>query len=429
MKAVILTAGKGIRLKPITSPIPKPMIPIAGKPLLEHNLLGLKKAGIKEILLIVGYKEEIIKEYFGDGIDKFGIKISYITQKKYLGTANAASYARDFVKNDIFLMMYGDIIVDPIIFKNIISEYSEKRPEGLISLLEVENPYNYGVISLDKNGFVKKITEKPSPDLNLGNLANIGIYIFNPLIFKAIDNTGLSIRNEYELTDSMNILINKFGGKITGYISKNLYWNDIGLPWQLLDANKYLLDNLNRDIRGNIEENVNIKGFVYIDEGTIVKSGSYIEGPCYIGKNNLIGPNAFIRPYTSIQNNCHIGISEVKNSVIFSNTNIPHFNYIGDSIICNNVNLGAGTNIANLRLDNKNIKVRIKNNNIDSNKRKLGAIIGSNVKTGINVSIMCGKKIGMNSQIGANTLVNDDVPPFTLYYQDPNKGIKSKNLK
>ncbi len=429
MKAVILAAGEGNRLNPITSSIPKPMIPIAGKPLLEHNIIGLRDAGIDKILLIVGYKEDIIKEYFGDGKDKFDIEIQYITQKEYLGTANAASYAREFVADDIFLMMYGDIIVDPLIFKNIINEFHKKKPTGLISLLEIDNPYDYGIISLNEEGYVEKITEKPSKEENLGKLANIGIYIFEPLLFKAIDLTKLSIRNEYEFTDSMTILITELKGTILGYISKNLYWNDIGLPWQLLDANKYILGKLEEKKKGNIESNVFINGIAYIEEGTIIKSGTYIEGPCYIGKNNKIGPNAYLRPYTFIQDNCHIGISEIKNSIILSNTNIPHFNYIGDSIICNNVNFGAGAKVANLRLDNKNISVGIKNEIIDSKERKLGAIIGSNVKIGINASIMCGKKIGVNSIIGANTLVNEDILFNTLYYHDPYKGIQNRKIK
>ncbi|MFX1340894.1 MAG: glucose-1-phosphate thymidylyltransferase, partial [Promethearchaeota archaeon] len=148
----------------------------------------------------------------------------------------------------------------------------------------------------------------------------------------------------------------------------------------------------------------------------------------YIGNNNIIGPNAFIRPNTSIENNCHIGISEVKNSIIYSDSNIPHFNYVGDSIICENVNLGAGTKVANLRLDDGNVKVKIKGKLIDSQRRKLGTIIGPNVKTGINVSIMTGKLLGENSKIGAHTIVIEDVPPNTLYYQDPSKGIIKKKI-
>ncbi len=226
----------------------------------------------------------------------------------------------------------------------------------------------------------------------------------------------------------MEILINKFKGKITGYKIKDYFWSDIGLPWQFLDANSNLLEKLEKKILGKIEENVQISGNVYIGEGTNVLSGSYIQGPCYIGNNNLIGPNSFIRPYTFIANDCHIGMSEIKNSIILSNSSIPHFNYVGDSIICENVNLGAGTKIANLRFDDKSVKVKIKDQLVDSRRKKLGSIIGPNVKTGINVSIMTGKIIYENSRIGAHTIVREDIPPNTLYYHDPNKGIIKKSL-
>jgi len=428
MKAVILAAGEGKRLRPITSTRPKPLIPIAGKPLLEHTILGLKAAGIDEVLLIVGYKEQLIKDYFGDGIDKFNIKIEYITQEEYLGTAHAAGYAKDFVKDDTILMMYGDILVDPIIFTELVEKFHDSKTEGLISLIEVSNPQEFGIITLNSNGYVEKITEKPSPELNLGNLANAGIFIFDSLIFKAIEMTEKSVRDEYEFTDSMELLINQLNGKIIGYTIKEYFWSDIGLPWQLLDANNFILKSLERKILGNVEPNVHIFGNVSVGKDTIVRSGSYIQGPCYIGDNNIIGPNAFIRPNTSIENNCHIGISEVKSSIIYSDSNVPHFNYIGDSIICENVNLGAGTNVATLRLDDSNIRVNIKGKLVDSQLRKLGTIIGPNVKTGINVSIMTGKIINENSRIGAHTMVMEDVPPNTLYYQDPSKGIIKKKL-
>ena len=427
MKAVILAAGKGKRLMPITSSRPKPMIPLAGKPLLEYTILGLKDAGISEILLIVGYKEEDIKEYFGNGLDKFNVNIEYISQEEQLGTGHAVSYAKDFVKDTPFLLMYGDLITDPKIFKDILEKFNETKIEGLITLLKVNNPQDYGIISLNSDDFVEKITEKPSPELNLGNLANAGIYIFNPMIFNAIEKTEKSIRGEYEFTDSMEILINQLNGKILGYIIKDYFWSDIGLPWQLFGANSFVLDRIERKILGDVEENVQIFGNVYIGKNTNVKSGSYIQGPCYIGENTLIGPNAFIRPYTSVGDNCHIGISEVKNSLIFSKSNVPHFNYVGDSIICENVNLGAGSKTSNLRFDNKSVKVNIEGKLIDSGRRKLGAFIGPNVQTGINVSIMCGKKIGENSIIGAHTLVVEDVSPNTLYYHDPFEGIKKKD--
>lgn len=425
MKATILAAGEGTRLKPITSSLPKPMISIGGTPLLEHQILGLKNAGINDILVIVGYKEEIIKEYFKDG-QQFGINIEYKTQEEYRGTADATAHAKEFVNNDTFIMMYGDVMVDKDFYKNLLQFYQKSEADGLISLLEVDNPQNFGIINLDSENFVRDIVEKPSPDMDVGNLANAGIYIFPPEIFDAISKTELSVRNEYELTDSIKIFIEKFNKKIIGYNIQDSYWNDIGLPWQLLEANEYILDTIKRDIKGKIEDNVIIKGKVHIGDETIVKSGSYLQGPCFIGKRCIIGPNAYIRPGTSIQDNCVIGRSEVKNSIVLSNSNGPHFNYIGDSIICENVNLGAGTKVANLRFDESTIKVSIKKKVVDSERKKFGTIIGPNVKTGINVSIMCGKKIGQNSRIGAHTIVMENVPKNTLYYHDPENGMIKK---
>ena len=424
MKAVILAAGKGKRLNPITSTIPKPMIPVGGKPLLELAILSLKKVGITEILLIVGYREEIIRNYFGNGNDKFNVKIDYISQDKHLGTAHAVGFAEEFVGKDTFLLMYGDLLTDPTVYKEVIENFKKNDNEGLISLFEVNRPQEYGIISLDSDGYVEKITEKPLLESNLGNLANAGIFIFDPQIFEAIKKTKLSIREEFEFTDSMRILINELKGKIKGYVIKDFFWSDIGLPWHLLDANEYILSKIQHDIKGKVEENVHISGNVIIGKNTLIRSGSYIIGPCYIGENSLIGPNAFIRPYTSVGHNCHIGISEIKNSLIFSNSAIPHFNYIGDSIICENVNLGAGTKISNLRFDNSNIKMSINGKLIDSGRRKLGAIIGPNSQTGINSSIMCGKKIGEGSIIGAHTMVNEDIPKNTIYYQGKNRTTK-----
>ena len=133
MKAVILAAGEGNRLRPVTSTCPKPMIPIAGKPLLEHTILALKSVGIEQLLLIVGYKEALIKNYFGNGQDKIDIKIEYITQDEYLGTAHATNYAKEFINDgEPFLMMYGDLLVDPSVFKEVTQKFADNKAEGLI---------------------------------------------------------------------------------------------------------------------------------------------------------------------------------------------------------------------------------------------------------------------------------------------------------
>ena len=192
-------------------------------------------------------------------------------------------------------------------------------------------------------------------------------------------------------------------------------WIDVGYPWDLLRANEFMLDKLKAKLEGEIEDGVRIIGNVTVREGTVIRTGSYIIGPVAIGKNCIIGPNCFIRPYTSIGDNCHIGaFVEIKNSIIMSNTNVPHLNYIGDSVIGENCNFGAGTKIANLRLDEEEIYVTVKGKKISTHRRKFGAVVGDNVKTGINVSINVGTMVGNDVFIAPNAIVDGYVKPYSF---------------
>jgi len=316
MKAVIMAAGRGKRLKPITNTRPKPLIPIGGLPFLEFSIRSIKKAGIKEVLLIVGYKKEMIEEYFGNGIERCGVKIEYITQEEQFGTAHAAKYCQEFVGDDPFLLMNGDVLTDEQVFLDVVNLYNAGKCDGVITLFAVDNPEDYGIITLDEQGYAKGIIEKPPREADVGNMANAGIYIFDSKLFEAIDQTEESVRGEYEITDSIEILI-KNGAKIHGYDLSKFFWSDIGLPWQLLDANQFILSKMESAINGDVEENVNIKGKVYIGNNSRIMSGTYIEGPVFIGEGTIIGPNAYLRPYACICNNCRVGnSSEIKNSII-----------------------------------------------------------------------------------------------------------------
>ena len=172
--------------------------------------------------------------------------------------------------------------------------------------------------------------------------------------------------------------------------------------WKYLDESGKILEKLEKKIEGTIEKNVSVKGKLALGKGSVIKSGSYIEGNVFVGKNCKIGPNAFLRNGTVLADNCHVGMSEVKNSIILGNSNAPHFNYVGDSVIGENVNLGAGTKIANLRHDNQNVWVKINGKKIDSCRKKLGALVGSNTKTGINSSVNCGKIVPNGTKILPN---------------------------
>ena len=276
---------------------------------------------------------------------------------------------------------------------------------------KVDAPEDYGVVEVE-GGFVKKIIEKP--DVPPTDLINAGIYVFTDEILKFVKETKVSVRGEYEITDSITAAV-KSGLKFRAVEIEN--WIDVGYPWDLLEANKILLSGVERRIEGEVEEGAVIKGNVVIEEGSVVMSGAYIVGPTVIGKNCKIGPNCYIRPYTAIGDNCHVGNAvEIKNSIIMRNSNTPHHNYVGDSIIGENCNLGAGTKIANLRLDEKEISVAVKGRIVKTGRKKFGAVIGDNVKTGINVSINVGAMIGNNVFIAPGAVVDGYIEPNSVIF-------------
>ena len=401
MQAVILAAGEGTRMRPLTYTRPKVMLPVANRPILEHLMEELAKAGIDEAVLVVGYRDETIRNHFGEEWN--GVKIRYATQRKQLGTADALKSASHLLE-DRFLMLNGDAIVGSQDIRQILKAGDKAM---VLAVREVPNPQDFGVIVVE-NDHVKGILEKPeSPP---SNLINAGVYLFTKDILKYVEATRPSVRGEYEITDSITMAISD-GVDFTPVEIRE--WLDVGYPWDLLKANEYLLSKLDDSrIEGDVEEGATIKGPVVIGEGTVVRSGSYIIGPTVIGKNCTIGPNCFIRPSTAIADGCHIGAAvEIKNSIIMSGTKIPHHNYVGDSVIGEKCNFGAGTKIANLRLDRKEICVSVKGKKIPTGRRKLGAIVGDNVQTGINSSINVGAMIGNNVFIAPNALVDGYVEP------------------
>ena len=402
MQAIILAAGEGTRMRPLTYTKPKVMLPVANKPILQHLVENLSKAGIDEIVLVVGYREETVRNYFGEEFN--GVKIRYARQGKQLGTANALISA-EHVLEDRFLLLNGDAIV----FEDDLRKL--KKEENGIAVFEVPNPEDFGVVEIS-DGKVRRIIEKPEKPKS--NLINAGVYVFTKEIMDYAKKTPVSVRGEYEITDSITMAI------LDGFEFRAVKierWIDVGYPWDLLKANEELLKNIEPKIEGEVEENVTIKGNVVIGEGCVVMSGAYIVGPVVIGKSCRIGPNCYIRPYTSIGDNCHIGNAvEVKNSIIMAGTKLPHHNYVGDSVIGENCNFGAGTKIANLRLDEGEIVVSVKGRAVKTGRKKFGAAIGDNVKTGINASINVGSMIGNDVFIGPGAVVSGFVEPYSKVF-------------
>jgi len=369
------------------------MLPIANKPILEYLLIEAREAGVTDFIFVVGYHDEQVRSYFGDGT-RWSVDIRYSYQPKQSGTADALRMVKGMIDGN-FLMMNGDIILKSDDIKGLI-----ERNNNAISVIEVKDPKGLGVIEV-KRGNVVKIHEKVEKPPT--NLANAGLYLFTPLVFEAISRTPKSPRGEYEITDSLQIIVDQ-GQTVSGH--EISYWLDLSYPWHLLTAGESILPNIKTENRGKIESNAVINGPVSIGAGTIVRSGSYIVGPVVIGEDCEIGPNCYIRPYTSIGNSCHVGAAvEIKNSIIMNKTKVPHLNYVGDSVIGEDCNLGAGTKIANLRLDGGSINV----SGIDTGRRKLGAIIGDRVKTGINASINTGTMIGNDVFIGPGAVATGTI--------------------
>ena len=395
LKAIILAAGEGNRMRPLTYTRPKVMLPLANKPILEHLLIEASKAGIREFIFVVGYRDEQVRNYFGNG-SRWGVSIDYSTQRRQLGTADAIKMVDSSIDGS-FLVMNGDIIVRQ---KDISS--LTNRSDTTLSVFEVENTRDLGVVEVKGDRIIhiyEKTEEPPS------HMANVGLYLFTPDIFDAVSLTSKSLRGEYEITDALHLMIEQ--EQPISYQQIN-YWLNLSYPWDLLAANESLLAGIKAQNLGEVEKNVVVKGVVSIGKNTVVRSGSYIVGPVIIGQDCDIGPNCYVRPYTSIGDNCRIGSAvEVKNSIIMKGSKIPHQNYVGDSIIGEECNLGAGTKIANLRLDKKDVTAT----GMDTKRRKLGAIIGDRVETGINVCINVGSTIGNNTHIGPGAIVSGVILP------------------
>jgi bifunctional UDP-N-acetylglucosamine pyrophosphorylase/glucosamine-1-phosphate N-acetyltransferase len=382
MQAIILAAGNGIRFSPLSENKPKPLFSFLNKSIIEHNLSELKGI-VDEVIIVVGYRKEMIIDKIGNNFE--GIKITYIEDKEISGTASAVKLAKGIIK-DNFILLNGD----DFYFK---SDIKKLKSPGILAR-EHRNPSSFGVVVKEDN-YLKDIIEKPSDPVS--NLVNTGLY-FLPKEILDIE-VEKSLRGEYEFTDC----IKKYNQKINVYEAD--HWFPNSYPWDVFNAFSYLFSKEKKEKGFIKEKGAIISKEAIIKKGTIIKSGSYIEGRVYIGENCVIGPNCYIRDGSVIENNCKIGASvEIKNSIIGSMTKINHLSYVGDSIIGENCNLGAGTITANLRHDNSTVKVEVKDKLIDTGKTKLGAIIADNIKTGIGTLIYPGRKVLKNTLPGEKVI-------------------------
>jgi len=396
-----------VRLWPLTENRSKHMIPIAGRPIIEHVISAIKALGIRKLVLVTGYRDELIKAHLGNGA-KLGVKIEHVRQPDVSGTANAVSVTQEKVGERDFLVVYGDVVVSPAAIEKVLSTHRMKDCRPTVGLVPVSNPESYGM-ARTSGEWITEIVEKPQRSKSPSNLANTGIYVLNSAIFDRLQATSRSGRGEFEITDAISSLA-RSGTQVAWTTIPSADWQDIGRPWDLLSANASLLARSRRSVNGSIERNVTIVGRVTIEKGAAVRTGTVIEGPAWIGKDAVIGPLAHIRAGTSVGRGAVIGnFCEIKNSIVMDGTHIHHLSYVGDSIIGEECNFGAGTIVANVKFNDKTVRMRIRDRLEDSNLRKLGTITGDMVRTGVNSSIMPGVRIASRAVVPAGSVVSTDV--------------------
>ncbi|MFX0141761.1 MAG: bifunctional sugar-1-phosphate nucleotidylyltransferase/acetyltransferase [Candidatus Hodarchaeota archaeon] len=418
MKTLILAAGEGKRLRPLTETCPKPMLLIAGKPLLQHVIENLKSTGLTDFIIVVGFLKEQIMDYFSTGFD-LGVKIKYIEQKKPEGPEDAILTARSELENESeFLIAHADIFSDPTMIKRTIETHQKLNPEATISVTLVENPSLYGIVAIDEEARIQQIVEKPKAGFAPSSFAVTGIYIFKSEIFDHLSETK-------HLDDAIQSIITKKGNIYSSVWEKE--WVEIRYPWDILRANEFVLK---RKLEGKgsfiaesaeISDEARLKGPVEISNNAIIKAGAEIVGPCFIDENVYIGTNSLVRAYSSIGKDSILGYgTEIKNSVIFPGTKVGRLSFIGDSIIGNKVRFRSSIQVSNfpsvekLGTEDPEITMNIGNESIIVPLRKFGAIIGDGTVLENNISIGPGKKIGRNSIIMPGCIIEKDVESETV---------------
>ena len=376
MKALILAAGKGSNLYPLTETRPKPMFSICGKPVLEYIIRGLVETGNQDIIMVIGHHGEKIQRYFERGA-RFGASIQYLEQPAQTGIGDAVLLAeKKFVPGEHFFLVYADILFESNIFADTMATFTLKlAPVASITLTPKIHPH-YGNVSINPDIGITKIVDQLD-ETQAGNYVLAGVFVLDHPIFGILKKANGNMQAAFEQ------LVQQRG--LFGSIFQH-EWIDLGYPWNVLDANRFLMKTYTHaKIASSVkmEGNVTIAGPVQIEEDVILSSGSIINGPCYIGKGTYIGNHVLVRRNTSIGANSVIGYGvELKNCVLFDQVNVGRLSFIGDSVIGEQVEIGSGIMTVNNLMTGEMVKMNINGQSVDSGLNKLGAFIGDQAKVG-----------------------------------------------
>ena len=375
MKAIILAAGEGTHLSPFSETRPISMIGVAGRTMLDNTFGLLKSAGINDIFIVVGHKKDKLIERLQQQ-DHNVLNLHYVEQKRKLGIGHAVMQVKNKISpGEYFLLLYGDTLTAENIFSKVQQSFhSFKCPVASICL----PPSNqmFGNVFLNARMEITKIIEKPKGN-NLGNYVLSGVFILPASFFKLLESSGNSMEK------ALKKVVAGEGMRASMWEDD---WLDVVYPWEILTANKMIMDSWQESSiakTATLEANVTLHGIVRIEAGTIIKSGAVLEGPCCIGERSYIGNNSLIRSYTSVGKNCSVGSGvELKNCVVMDNSQIGRLSFVGDSVLGENVDMGAGCMTLNRTVDWKPISVKNGKRPMGTGMTKLGAFLGDGVVVG-----------------------------------------------
>lgn len=394
MQTVVLAAGEGTRMRPLTARRPKPMLPVADRPLVAHTVDAAVDAGASSIHLVVGYESEAVRAYFGDQYG--GVPVSYAVQAEQRGTAHAVRSAVDGLADGPFVVLNGDALYD----RASLSALYDDGPA--VASYRVENPSEYGVLDTDRAGHVTGVVEKPADPPT--DLVNAGAYQFPAAAGQWLD-VAESERGELELTDVLQRVCDAHDVRSVPLDR----WLDVGRPWELLAANEWKLAELDGRVEGTVHPDAQLQGSVTVEAGAEIRAGVVIEGPALVREGATVGPNAYVRGRTLVGPGAKVGHAvEVKNSVLMTDATVGHLSYVGDSVLGREVNFGAGTKVANLRHDGDDVTLAVKGERVSTGRRKFGVVVGDGTKTGINVSLNAGVTLSTDARVAPGEAVMRD---------------------
>lgn len=407
MQAVILAAGQSSRFYPFANGIHKTMIPLLGKPILAHTIGGIKQSGIKDLIIIVR-NDGLIEKSFGSG-EKLGVRITYVVQKEPLGMGDALLKAGRYIKGE-FLFLGGNHVNSAVLLQELLKE-RQKNVDALVMVKKRLNTWDYGVVSLRGDDIVSSIVEKPKRGTEPSNYCLVSIYL---LPFNFLTRLKKTNNHHYSFEESLDALASekKVKAKKTEQKIATLKY-----AWNLFDVKNQLLKTIQKYVgkKVTIAKSAEIIGDVWIEDGVTIAEGTRIKGPCYIGKSAYIGTNVLLRDGVDVGENAVVGAyMEMKNTLIMTGSK-THSGFIGDSVIGQNCRIGAQFCTANVRIDRETVKTILKDEEVDTGFKSLGAMIGNDVKVGIKSSTMPGVLIGEGVTIGPSTVVMRNIAPHTNY--------------